>query len=307
MIVAFAARRAGRRLPDRGRRLADPGHRRALDHRGHRLHRRAVAARLSRPGRRLRLRLLRRGRRAGHVLRADRHGHAGWRCRLACRSACSCTAILVVNNLRDIDTDRRGGQAHAGGAHRPARPRAGIVCRSCVAISYLVPPALWLVGPLTPLALPAAGDAAARRAAASVWWRSRTAGPPLNRGAQSARASCTCCSALLFAVGLLATSERCVSETSYVKHYDEHPDVDTLLSRPASGATRLPDWLSAQVARGPQRPAVFAPGVRLDLRRPAARGAALAGRLRARGRRAGRPVARAHGQRRGIRRGWSTR
>ena len=32
------------------------------------------------------------------------------------------SAILVVNNVRDIDTDRRAGQAHAGGQ---ARPRAG--------------------------------------------------------------------------------------------------------------------------------------------------------------------------------------
>ena len=38
-------------------------------------------------------------------------------------------AILVVNNVRDIDSDRRAGKAHAGGAAR-TRPHPHPVCRS---------------------------------------------------------------------------------------------------------------------------------------------------------------------------------
>ena len=52
------------------------------------------------------------------------------------------TAILVVNNYRDIDTDRRAGKRTL--AVRMGRRGARIEYAVCVILAYLVPPLLWL-------------------------------------------------------------------------------------------------------------------------------------------------------------------
>src|SRR6476661_4292337 len=70
-----------------------------------------------------------------------------------------------------------------------------------------------------------------------------------------------------------------------------HPDFHSLLAAPAGGGTRLPDWLSAQVARGGNRPAVFAPGVAWTFAGLQREALALAGHLRAAGVTPGAPVA----------------
>jgi 1,4-dihydroxy-2-naphthoate octaprenyltransferase len=54
------------------------------------------------------------------------------------------TAILVVNNLRDIDTDRQVGKITL--AVRLGRRGTRIENASCVYGAYLVPPLLWLQG-----------------------------------------------------------------------------------------------------------------------------------------------------------------
>jgi 1,4-dihydroxy-2-naphthoate octaprenyltransferase len=54
------------------------------------------------------------------------------------------TAILIVNNLRDIDTDRRVGKRTLAVLLGPRGTR--IEYTVCVAIAYLVPPLLWLLG-----------------------------------------------------------------------------------------------------------------------------------------------------------------
>jgi 1,4-dihydroxy-2-naphthoate octaprenyltransferase len=52
------------------------------------------------------------------------------------------TAILVVNNYRDIDTDRRAGKRTV--AVRIGRRGARIEYAALLLIAYLVPPLLWL-------------------------------------------------------------------------------------------------------------------------------------------------------------------
>ena len=58
------------------------------------------------------------------------------------------SAILVVNNVRDIDTDRRAGQAHAGGASSVASARARCSRRWWWSPSSS-PIAIWAVGGLS--------------------------------------------------------------------------------------------------------------------------------------------------------------
>ena len=95
-----------------------------LDPRRRALHRRSAALRLRGPRRDLRVPLLRRRRRGGLLLRADRGARAGRRSRSRCRSGLLAAAILVVNNVRDVDTDRRAGKRTlAVQARARARPR----------------------------------------------------------------------------------------------------------------------------------------------------------------------------------------
>jgi 1,4-dihydroxy-2-naphthoate octaprenyltransferase len=55
-------------------------------------------------------------------------------------------AILVVNNVRDIDTDRRAGKRTL--AVRLGRERARALYAAMVYLAYLVAPVTWLFGPL---------------------------------------------------------------------------------------------------------------------------------------------------------------
>jgi 1,4-dihydroxy-2-naphthoate octaprenyltransferase len=55
-------------------------------------------------------------------------------------------AILVVNNVRDIDTDRRAGKRTL--AVRLCRERARALYAAMVYLAYLVAPVTWLFGPL---------------------------------------------------------------------------------------------------------------------------------------------------------------
>jgi 1,4-dihydroxy-2-naphthoate octaprenyltransferase len=56
-------------------------------------------------------------------------------------------AILVVNNVRDIETDRRAGKRTL--AVRLGRARARSLFAAMVYLSYLLAPVTWLFGPLT--------------------------------------------------------------------------------------------------------------------------------------------------------------
>jgi 1,4-dihydroxy-2-naphthoate octaprenyltransferase len=56
-------------------------------------------------------------------------------------------AILVVNNVRDIDTDRRAGKRTL--AVRLGRERTRVMYAAMVYLAYLLAPVTWLFGPLT--------------------------------------------------------------------------------------------------------------------------------------------------------------
>jgi 1,4-dihydroxy-2-naphthoate octaprenyltransferase len=58
------------------------------------------------------------------------------------------SAILVVNNVRDIDTDRRAGKRTL--AVRLGRDRTRRLYAAMVAVAYLSAPIPWLFGPLSP-------------------------------------------------------------------------------------------------------------------------------------------------------------
>ena len=120
MIAAFAVACAFGLYLVRDRRLADRRDRHRVDHRRHRLHRRAVAARLSRPRRRVRDGVLRLRRGVRHRVRAARH--------VPCARD---VGVDARRRARDRDPrrqqparsrDRRARrQAHARGSVRPAR------------------------------------------------------------------------------------------------------------------------------------------------------------------------------------------
>ncbi len=86
-------------------------------------------------------------------------------------------AILVVNNVRDIDTDRRAGKSTL--AVKLGRDRARLLFAAMLVVAYAVPPAIPLAGGLTWwVALPLASAALA-----PALWRAvstRTDGPSLN-------------------------------------------------------------------------------------------------------------------------------
>ena len=98
-----------RALPRRSRRLADLHPRPARGDLRGRLHGRAVSAWLLRARRPLRLHLLRAGRRGRLGLRPDRRADLAGDPRLDA-DRCLATAIIVANNLRDIETDRAAGK-----------------------------------------------------------------------------------------------------------------------------------------------------------------------------------------------------
>jgi len=86
-------------------------------------------------------------------------------------------AILVVNNVRDIDSDRRAGKRTL--AVRLGRERTRVMFVVVYALAYLLTPVTWLFGPTTAwvllpwLTLPLA-------AAVVRIVRTRTDGPSLN-------------------------------------------------------------------------------------------------------------------------------
>jgi 1,4-dihydroxy-2-naphthoate octaprenyltransferase len=57
------------------------------------------------------------------------------------------TAILVVNNVRDIDSDRRAGKRTL--AVRLGRPRTRVMFAVVVYLAYITAPVTWVFGPLT--------------------------------------------------------------------------------------------------------------------------------------------------------------
>lgn len=61
------------------------------------------------------------------------------------------TNILVVNNLRDLDTDRKAGKRTL--AVRLGREATRAEYLALLAIAYITPPVLWLAGALSPWAL----------------------------------------------------------------------------------------------------------------------------------------------------------
>jgi 1,4-dihydroxy-2-naphthoate octaprenyltransferase len=56
-------------------------------------------------------------------------------------------AILVVNNVRDIDTDRRAGKRTL--AVRLGRPRTRVMFAALVYLAYVLTPVTWVFGPAT--------------------------------------------------------------------------------------------------------------------------------------------------------------
>lgn len=110
-------------------------------------------------------------------------------------------AILVVNNARDIDSDRRAGKRTL--AVKVGRERAGLLYAAMVYGAYLVAPVPWLAGSLSPwllaswITLPLA-----LRLVGSV--RSHADGPTLNAAlAQTGVMQIAFC--LLLSAGILAS------------------------------------------------------------------------------------------------------
>jgi 1,4-dihydroxy-2-naphthoate octaprenyltransferase len=58
------------------------------------------------------------------------------------------TAILVVNNVRDLETDRRAGKRTL--AVRLGRPRTRVMFAAMIYLAYVLTPVTWVFGPLKP-------------------------------------------------------------------------------------------------------------------------------------------------------------
>jgi 1,4-dihydroxy-2-naphthoate octaprenyltransferase len=108
-------------------------------------------------------------------------------------------AILVVNNVRDIETDRRAGKLTL--AVRLGRSRTRALFAAMIYISYLLAPVTWLFGPLsawlmiTWLTLPIAAGIVRQV-------RNRVDGPSLNQAlAQTGMLQLAFCT--LLSAGLL--------------------------------------------------------------------------------------------------------
>ena len=70
-------------------------------------------------------------------------------------------AILVVNNIRDIDTDRRAGKRTL--AVRLGRERTRALFAVIIYLAYLLAPVTWIFGPLTRVAAAPVADPPTRR------------------------------------------------------------------------------------------------------------------------------------------------
>lgn len=108
-------------------------------------------------------------------------------------------AVLVVNNIRDLDTDRRAGKRTL--AVRLGRERTRTLFAAMVYVAYLLAPVTWLFGPLEPwLLLPFLALPLAAPVVRSV--RTRTDGPSLNEAlAQTGRLELVYC--VLLSAGVL--------------------------------------------------------------------------------------------------------
>lgn len=109
------------------------------------------------------------------------------------------TAILVVNNLRDIDTDGRTGKRTLAVMIGPKATRLEYVL--LLAVAYAVPLLMWLAG-WTPawVLLPWLTVPLAWRLVRTIF--QTTAGPPLNK-ALAGTANLDLAFSLLFAIGLV--------------------------------------------------------------------------------------------------------
>jgi 1,4-dihydroxy-2-naphthoate octaprenyltransferase len=107
--------------------------------------------------------------------------------------------LLMVNNVRDIDTDRRANKRTL--AVRIGRPRARILFAATIYLAYLLTPVTWIFGPLKPwLFLPWLTLPIAARVVRIV--RNHTDGASLNGAlAQTGLLQLTFCT--LLAAGLL--------------------------------------------------------------------------------------------------------
>ena len=110
-------------------------------------------------------------------------------------------AILVVNNVRDMDTDKRAGKKTL--AVRLGRERGRVLYAAMIYGSYLVAPLPWLLGPLSPwLLLAWVTLPLAAKLVRTV--RTHTDGPTLNEAlAQTGMLQLAFC--LLLSAGILAS------------------------------------------------------------------------------------------------------
>ena len=111
------------------------------------------------------------------------------------------SAILVVNNVRDIDTDRRAGKRTL--AVRLGRQRTRALYTAMLTIAFLAAPLPWALGSMTAwLLLPWAAIPLALALIRVV--RTRVDGPALN-GALARTGLLQLLFCLLFAAGILAS------------------------------------------------------------------------------------------------------
>ena len=111
------------------------------------------------------------------------------------------SAILVVNNVRDLETDRRAGKRTL--AVRLGRERTRLLYSAMLAGAFVTAPLPWAFGSMSGwLLLPWAVIPLAARVAATV--RTRTDGPALN-GALAGTGALQLAFCLLFSAGILAS------------------------------------------------------------------------------------------------------
>ncbi len=110
------------------------------------------------------------------------------------------SAILVVNNVRDLDTDRRAGKRTL--AVRLGRERTRAMYAGMLGLAYLAAPVCWFAGSMGAwLLLPWLSAPLAVKLAGVV--RTRTDGPALN-GALAGTGQLQLLFCLLFSAGILA-------------------------------------------------------------------------------------------------------
>ena len=111
------------------------------------------------------------------------------------------SAILVVNNVRDVDTDRRAGKRTL--AVRLGRERTRRLYLGMVLAAFVTAPLPWVLGSMSGwLLLPLLSAPLARRLIVTV--RTRVDGPSLN-GALAGTGALQLLFCLLFAAGILAS------------------------------------------------------------------------------------------------------